>query len=233
MSGELPRQLVGKGELRRRLESAARGQGYQGPVILGLTGGEAKKHRGSDFLYIDHSYFRRGWEWGMFRLTRGWCHLTTVKKRPDDRLKLLKVQIEPWRKTGRRIVVIPPSVFQAQFVTHWTQETLARLAALTDRPVFVKEQKGGLRECLSDAWAVVSWASVAGVEAALMGVPVFPTELCPSYPVRSGPLERIETPEHPERHEWACSLAYASWHVSEIKQINLGDYDYSRRDDLP
>jgi hypothetical protein len=66
-----------------------------------------------------------------------------------------------------------------------------------------------------------------------MGVPVFVGERDPALPVSSGPLEKIESPEFPERHEWACSLAYASWNSQEIGQVDWIDYDYSLRDDLP
>jgi len=149
-------------------------------------------------------------------------------------MKMFGVKIEPWRKTGSKIVVIPPTEFQKQLgCYHWTEETENRLREITDRPVVVKHEKGNFAEFISDAWAVVTWASVAGIEAAFLGVPVFSTDKCPSYPVNAGPLEKIETPQYPEnRHELACSLAYASWNLSEIKKIAYKDYDYSLRNDL-
>ncbi len=206
-------------------------------VILGLADCrvrgalQAKK----DFLYFDHSYFDRGWDKKHFRITRGWIHLTSIKKRPDDRMKKFGVVIEPWRKTGSRVVVIPPTEpYQTRIGGDgWTDKTVAALTTITDRPIVVKAEKGNLREFLADAWAVVTWGSVAGVEAALMGVPVFAEPTCPAYPVSAGTIEQIEAPTYAEnRHEWACSLAYASWHTDEIGNIEFNDYDYSLRHDL-
>ena len=70
------------------------------------------------------------------------------------------------------------------------------------------------------------------MEAALMGVPVFSTNLCCSWPVNAGSLEAIETPGYPERHGWASSLAYATWHADELSRIEFRDYQYSLREEV-
>ena len=193
---------------------------------------------GTDFIYLDHAYFKRGWANKMFRAVRGKLHMTETRKRPDDRLKKLGVQIEPWRKErGPKVVVIPTymthEAIYGDRLRRWESETVARLKTLTDRPIVVKREKGNLREYLKDAWALVGTGTVASVEAALMGVPVFVTDLDPSWPINAGPLENIERPEFPDRHDWACTLSYASWHATEIDEVNWIDYDYALRDHLP
>jgi hypothetical protein len=216
---------------------------YQGmchgslPVIVGLVDGRNAQfiRDGTDFLYGDHAYFNRGWDNGNFRVVRGGHHQTKVFKRPDDRLKKLGVQIEPWRKRGRNIVVIPPSTYYETIygLGGWTERTVGQLRELTERKVHVKSGKGNLPLCLleeQDAWAVVCCISVAGMEAALMGVPVFSTHRCCSWPVNAGPLENIESPEYPERHEWACSLTYASWNVEDLETIDFLDYQYALKE---
>lgn len=229
--------MISKQELHKRVEKVACNNGWKGPVLLGLIDNKIEKlvDNKEDFLYVDHSYFMRGWDRENFRLTRGWIHQTSIHPRPDDRMKKFGVKIEPWRKTGEKIVIIPPTEFQKKLgCYHWTENTEKRLKEITDRPVVVKYEKGGFAEFVKDAWAVVTWTSVAGIEAAFLGIPVFSTDRCPSYPVNSGPLEKIETPEYPDgRYELACSLAYASWNLSEIKNIAYRDYDYSLRNDLP
>jgi hypothetical protein len=185
-----------------------------------------------EFLYCDHAYFDRGWDKFHFRLTRNDAHLTHLIDRPDDRLKRWNVQIEPWRKGGRSIVVIVPQWHQSRFyfLHNWHRTVIDRLRQVTDRPIHLKETKGRLRECLleeQDAHALVCYASVAGMEAALMGIPVFSTERCCSWPVNAGTLEDIERPEYPERHQWACGLAYASWSAEELDSIDFRDYQYS------
>lgn len=190
---------------------------------------------GSDFYYLDHAYFKRGWSTNNFRCIRRGLHLTKVNKRPDDRLKKFDVQIEPWRKErGSKIVMIPTYMTHEAIypgLARWMDDTKKRIGELTDRPVVVKREKGGLRQYLEDAWCVVASGSVAAVEAALMGVPVFCSKLDPAYPV-SNPLEKIENPDYPERFDWACSLAYAQWNAEEIDRVNWIDYDYALCNDL-
>lgn len=219
------------------MQAKARGIKHPNNVACGLTNGIAKKfvQESADFVYLDHGYFQRGWSKGHFRALRSEFHLTKIVERPDDRLKKFEVQIEPWRKTGRKIVVIPPSTWYINIwpeLSSWTGQVVHELGTLTDRPVVVKDEKGGLRAFLEDAWALVSCMSVAGMEAALMGIPVFSTPRCCSWPI-SDPLTKIESPTYPERYGWASSLAYATWHVDEIDTINWLEYDYTFCNDLP
>ena len=208
------------------------------PVLVGLRDDRNIKwvRDGVEFLYGDHAYFDRGWDKNHFRLIRNGHHLAEVLPRPDDRLKRWDVQIEPWRKGGRTIVLIPPSPYYVDIYgipADWVEQTVAKLKQHTDRPLMVKSGKGRLRECLleeQDAYAVVCAISVAGMEAALMGVPVFSEPRCCSYPVSSGAIEDIEHPEYPERFAWACSLAYASWGVEELESIDFRDYHYSLKE---
>ena len=222
-------------EILRQAKTA--GRSHHTNVMMGNTSHMLAKwvHEGTDFYYLDHAYFKRGWANNNFRCIRRALHLTSVKNRPGDRLKKLGVQIEPWRKErGSKIVLIPTYVTHEQIwpgLRQWEQETIAHLRTLTDRPIVVKREKGNLREYLRDAWALCATGSVASIEAALMGVPVFVTDKDPAWPI-SQPLDRIESPEFPERFEWACSLAYASWNADEIGSIDWLDYDYSLRHDL-
>ncbi len=208
-------------------------------VLMGLADTRAHDRyaAGSDFIYCDHAYFQRGWDNFNFRLVRGDAHLTHLIQRPDDRLKRWGVEIEPWRKGGRSIIVIVPQWHQSRFygLNNWHRTVIERLRQVTDRPIHLKETKGRLRECLleeQDAYALVCYASVAGMEAALMGIPVFSTERCCSWPVSAGTLEDIERPEYKERRPWACGLAYASWNASELETIDFRDYRYSVKESI-
>lgn len=227
-----PLTVWNRKELPDYARSLANKQGAKMPhPAYGILDGVARalRGRGKEWIYFDHSYFNRGWHKGNFRVIRNGFHLTKILDRPDDRLKKFGVEIEPWRKTGREIVIIPPS--QAQIAMYendsWLVETESRLSQITDRPVTCKTSKQTpLRDFLVDAWAVVTFASVAGVEAALMGIPVFSTDQCPSWPI-SGSLENIESPNYAEnRREWASSLCYASWNWEEMPQIKWDDYHY-------
>ncbi len=227
-----------KGELQNWvLQAQTYGKGKL-PCIVGLLDPRNKQYirDGTDFLYGDHAYFDRGWDKHHFRLIRNGHHLTKVLDRPDDRLKRWNVKIEPWRTGGRDIVIIPPSTYYVEIygLKDWLQNTIAELKRHTDRHIHVKQSKGRLRECLleeHDAHAVVCCISAAGMEAALLGVPVFSTPNCCSWPITAGPLEQIETPERPDRHAWACSLAYANWHADDLAKIDFRSYCYSLREE--
>jgi hypothetical protein len=52
-----------------------------------------------------------------------------------------------------------------------------------------------------------------------------------SMPVHAG--NDIEKPELKDRHEWLCSLAYATWDFEEIDSVDWNNYIYARRHDLP
>lgn len=215
----------------------ARRQGFSGEVFCGLRGNDLKRHveEGLDFIYLDHSYFKRGWSQQHFRACRRWIHQTGVVKRPDDRLKKFDVKIQPWRKTGNKVCVIPNTEWQQRIfgAEDWVKKTVMRLKEVTGRPVEVrwKDHPAPFVEYLQDVWAVVTWGSVAGVEAALHGIHVFAEPTCPAHPVSSGPLEKIDTPEYAEnRHEWACSLAYSSWHWDEVGRVDWKDYHYSMKE---
>jgi hypothetical protein len=191
---------------------------------------------GAPFLYMDNAYFLRAARGLQFRLIHSGVHLTKLLDRPADRFEALNsvspIVVEPWRKTGRSVVVIPPSPHQKNALgfSRWRDETASRIRQVTDRPIHVKETKDEpLRKYLADhdAWAVVTFASVAGMEAALMGYPVFASERCCAYPVSAGPLERIETPEYPDRMPWLHSLAYAQWHLRDLPKLDLEEYDYT------
>ncbi len=207
-------------------------------LFSGLTHNELPRYVGRDldFLYLDNAYFKRGSRSNHFRLIRKGFHLTRLLNRPDDRMKQLGLRCQPWRKTGRHIVLIPPSVWYLRILgAHdWTAQTLVTLSQVTDRPVRVKwDKKLPLSDWLADAWAVVTYGSVAGVESAIAGVPVFAGAICPCLPITAGPIDRIDTPEYHDREPWLASLAYANWSTAELDSINLEDYDYSCRNNVP
>jgi hypothetical protein len=219
--------------------SAKKFEGCPHRIIVGIPDDSARDaiKKKEDFIYIDHAYFKRGWHEGNFRAVRGEVHLTEIKPRPADRIKHLGVRIDPWRKNGREVIIIPPSDRQVALydIPDWLIKTESRLCEITDRPVVVKNRKTTrLKDFCFDAWAVVTYASVAGVEAALLGIPVFSTTRCPSWPLNAGTLEQIETPQYSERrHDLACSLSYATWNVKDIYKVQWKNYDYSRRIDSP
>ena len=178
----------------------------------------AKALDGHPFIYLDHAYFKRGYEHGNFRVTVNGFHQSGLLDVPGDRLHKFDVKADPWKK-GRSIVVIEPSQNICRFLgvsRNWSREAEASLRKHTDRPVRIKSKGPGLLGELRDCHAVVSLASAAEVEAAKFGIPVFATKHSPAAPIAELDFSKIETPIYPDREMWLRTLSYSQWHVSEM-----------------
>lgn len=201
-------------------------------IFWGLTDPDLPQYirEGLDFLYVDNPYFNRADKRNNFRLIRRNVHLTRLLDRPDDRSRKFKIVLKPWRKRGKSIVVIPPSPLYVKIygADNWLRDTLQTLKQVSKRRVRVKENKlEPLEPYLKGTHAVVTFGSVAGVEAAILGVPVFSGPICPTLPISAGALENIDSPIYSDlRQEWINSLAYASWSMAEFPKINRADYNY-------
>jgi hypothetical protein len=197
------------------------------PTVCGIDNGMIHRLKGTDFLYVDHAYFKRGWEKGNFRLVRGAVHLTRIVPGPTDRLKQFGV-IHPYRKGGDKLVVLNTArVFADQFkMDGITDRIIKELQRHTDRDIVVrlKGDRTPMWQALEGAHAVVSLCTVAGVEAAMLGYPVFSIPQCPTWPINAGELKDIESPTYHDRYEWANSLAWATWNKDEIKTIDFKGY---------
>ncbi len=126
----------------------------------------------------------------------------------------------PWRRDGRHILVATPGWgYAALFgLSDWTERTLEALRKATDRPVIVRG-KGSTRPFhadLEDAWALVTHGSVAAVEAAVMGIPVFVDAESAAAHVGKTDLAKIETPARPDRAAWLRALAYSQFNLDEM-----------------
>jgi hypothetical protein len=137
---------------------------------------------------------------------------------PDDRLKRFEVVYHPWKR-GLEVLVIAPSqrICQALGASgHWAKETAAHIRKYTGRPIRIKEKGPGLGGELKDCHAVVSLSSVAEVEAAKAGVPVFCTADSPAAPIGERDFSKLETPIYPDREMWLRTLSYSQFHIGEL-----------------
>ena len=192
-----------------------------------------------DFYYVYSGYFGNGvssvnpnghklWH----RIVLNDLQHTGFYNFPSDRLQRTGIKIKPWRNTGSTIIVAAPDEKPCKCygidLDTWIENTVTTLKQHTDRPIVVRSRaksridrviSNTFEEVLADAYAVVTYNSVAGVEAVLNGVPAFvlaPTHAAAS--VAKTNLAEIENPARPDYvYEWACYLAYCQFHVSELK----------------
>lgn len=175
---------------------------------------------GRTWWYGDHAYFGRR---EYFRITRSaWQHDCRGRGDPE-RLEQVGVRIRSWRKTGSHVLLCPnsPAFFQlhGQDSSAWIEATSAAIRACSDREIRVrfKTAARSFEEDLRDAWAVVVFTSVAGVLAAVAGVPCFATAQCAAASFGSSDLSLIESPVRPDnRHEMASVLASNQWTLHEM-----------------
>lgn len=185
---------------------------------------------GRPWVYADRGYFRAtyGDDYrGYFRLTRdSWQH-GGAGVGDDERWKKLRLEIKPWRKAGKHILVCPPGdVFTSAVggfsALDWSARVLRDLKAATDRPIRVRLKAMAsvtpLAADLEECHALVTYMSNTAVEAVLSGVPVFCTGECAASAMGKKNLAEIESPAYPEnRVEWAQVLANNQWTLDEIR----------------
>lgn len=177
------------------------------------------------YYYGDHAYFGRK---VYFRCTKNAMQHSCAGESTTERFNKLGIEIKPWRQ-GSNILICPQSeIFhnlQGVPKTEWLQKTIQELKKHTDRKILVRDKSKGtttesqFRNVLTDIYAVVVFTSIAGVQAALEGVPCFATHDCASAKFGSMDLSQIENPIKPDnRYEMASVLADNQWTLKEIEK---------------
>lgn len=197
-------------------------------------------------LYFDHAYFSSGHktERPVYRATLNLLQKNFFEERPLDRLRMFDLDIRSWKQGGDYILICPPSqsVMNMYGCWNWLEETTKEIRKYTSRPIRVRHKPGekplefskgyanpvgskdkttsknipSLMEDLDNAWAVVTYTSKVGIEAALYGVPVFCSKHSASIGFGTSDLSLIESPLRPDRISWLASLAYGQFYLDEI-----------------
>lgn len=144
-----------------------------------------------------------------------------------ERWRGLGVNLEPWRTAGGHVLIAPNRSFGTPgriMPLTWAEDVRRRLAMLTKREIMIRPHPGNnvpkrpLADDLRGAWAVVIWASSAGVHALVAGIPV----ICcaPAWIAKEAAghdLAAIENPSMPERLPVFERLAWAQFSLREIE----------------
>ena len=191
--------------------------------------------KGKQFYFTDMPYWNRytgnryecSW-----RIIPNALHCNWYKDFPNDRFKKLNVTVRDYRKAGSHILVCPSSPTIERFYnnTNWLNDTLNKLKQHTDRPIKVRHKprangtsgpaaaKISFEDDVKNAWAVVSLVSIAGVEAACLGIPVFCHEASPCSVLGNLDVSKIEEPYLACRDQWLNTLSYYQYTELELKQ---------------
>jgi hypothetical protein len=185
------------------------------------------------WVYWDRGYFLRcyatwlprGENGGMYRWVVGRYQMGEVRDVPDDRWKAARIEVQPWQKNGRHIVIAAPTRTYARFhrTESWIADTIDALARVTDRQLVIrdKESKRPLQADLKDAHCLVTHGSIAAVESVICGCPVFVDQSSAAALVGQTDLAKIEKPVYPDRQKWLNSLAYSHFNEQEMVSGSL------------
>lgn len=168
------------------------------------------KERGDPWIYMDHGYFGRGHTHGYYRATVGGFQKTTIEDRPPDRWDRLGVKFG--RHHGKDVVLAPPTpTVQAIFGPYWPP------GLKTDRKILESKKDGRpWYEKFKSAHMLVTYNSIAAVEAVVRGVPVMTMGESAAQMFSSPDVESPIFPKN--RQEWANSLAYGQFTIREIER---------------
>lgn len=133
------------------------------------------------------------------------------------------IVVNPWRKEGDHILVVPQrgmGVPPVAMPRTWTADVVSRLTMLTKRPILVRypqDRIHPIEPLFRGAHAVVTWASGGGVKAIINGIPVFyeMPHWIGAYAAVNG-LANLEFPYLGERDTFFHRMSWAMWHAHEI-----------------
>lgn len=193
------------------------------------------------FYYMDTGYFGNeksgsnpnAWKY-WHRIVKNDLQHGEIIARPDDRFKMFNKKFNPWKKSGRKILIAAPDEKPCKFYNidkeEWLANTVNEIKKHTDRPVEIRERNKNrltrvttdtLQQALdNDVFALVTFNSVAAVESIFHGIPAF--TLAPANaasPVSLQDLSKIDSPYYPDQdklYAWGCHLAYGQFHISEL-----------------
>jgi hypothetical protein len=191
------------------------------------------------FYYMDSGYLGnkiseqnpQGWKY-YHRVVPDNLQHGTVIPRPSDRWDKLNIKLKNKNTQGKNIIVVMPDDKPCTFYNvdrdEWIQSTLNTIKQHTDRPIVIRDRTASRRfrvaasfdEMLTDAFATVTFNSIAATESIIAGVPAFTLAPCnAAMPVSNTDLSMIDNPWWPDedqRQQWAWHLAYGQFHVKEL-----------------
>lgn len=200
---------------------------------------------GRPFYYIDNGYMGNLMKKKFFyRIVKNDVQHYTYKKMPDDRWSTL-LSLSPYMEyTGKKdqsqqngaILLVTPSEKPCAFYKiskdEWVKNTIAEIKKYTNRPIKIRDK--GLRferirensvahQCRNEnIHSVVTYQSVAALEAMHYGIPAFTMAPCCVTPLSNTDLSRIEDPFYPEKDQMLELLHYLAYCQYTLDEMGNG-----------
>ena len=198
------------------------------PVVLrGITKRKqmaACQAVGRDFYYVDTGYFGNGKKKTYHRVTRNDVqHFGPIVDRPSDRVPP-DVGVAKFRRQGSKILIAPPSQKLLNLyninLEEWLARTQADIRKHTDREIVVRlKQSRSVRQNTDtiqmalddDVFCLVTFSSIAAVEALLHGKPAITLGPNAAAPLCSHNVSEIENPFVPDLDQVRALIRHLSY----------------------
>jgi hypothetical protein len=180
------------------------------------------------FWFIDSGYTNfvephKKWH----RLTRNHLHFNNQFVAPADRLKNFTEFPKPWRKDGKKILIIEPGPFAASIMhidpKSWTEQISNELKKYTDRPIEIrskinKKKRTSLYQTLveGDYYCTVSINSNSAIESIWAGIPAITLDKHVSNAVTRNSLAQINDLYYGPLGDWLAWLSYCQFTYDEL-----------------
>ena len=180
------------------------------------------------FWFIDSGYTNfiepnKKWH----RLTRNHLHFNNQFISPTDRLKNFAEFPRPWRKEGKKILIVEPGEFAAGIMhveaKSWTESVIAELKKYTDRPIEIrfkinKKTRTSLYQTLlnGDYYCTVSINSNSAVESIWAGIPAITLNKHVSNSVTRNNLAQVNDLYYGPLGDWLAWLSYCQFTYDEL-----------------
>lgn len=217
------------------------------PVLLrGISSGkiiDEVRRRGQDYYFIETGYLgnyrcdnNRTGRKIYHRIVKNNMQHDTIMDVPDDRWNDLvkfnpNLEYHGWKNNGSKILVVlsteKPFQYYGENRDKWLKNVVNTLKKHTDREIVFREKasrgertNNTIYDALDDdIYALVTYNSVAAVEAIQHGIPAFALAPTAADPVGNKDLTQIENPNKPPEEviqKWLNSIAYSQFSLNEI-----------------
>lgn len=191
--------------------------------------------QGRNFYYIDTGYFGNGKRKHYHRVTLNAMQwLGPIEDRPPDRLELTGVAPKICTP-GSKILLAPPSQKAMSYwdldLDQWIATTIATIQQHTDRPIVVRTKPPRTQRATvdtmemalqDDVHALVTFNSIAAVEALILGKPVFVMGPNAAHLLANHDLSQIENPFCPDLDQVYALLRCLAYHQFTTSEMSSG-----------
>lgn len=220
----------------------------QSPVLIrGIANGKiakAVKKRNQDFYFIETGYLGNyrcdnnltGRKIYHRIVKNDMQHADRIMDVSEDRyLDLVSfnpnMEYRGWKRSGSKILVVLPTEKPFQYYEQdrdeWIKMVERTIKLHSDREIVWRHKQGRgertndtIYDALDqDIYALVTYNSIAAVEAVQYGIPAFALAPTAAAPVCSNDLTQIENPVMPSEdvvYKWLCNIAYGQFSLTEI-----------------